>query len=151
MVETQNSTQPAMTAASNPHAQAERVPNPERRSARRGYYELADRMALAENELAIFRNFKKLNILSLLQLQAEIIVLEDDLEYIRDKDDNSEEEVEVPYPRGEGNLDLHSIKYKRKMFSSCMQEMQRVARSDQTKCRQYVKLVELQTKLREYS
>lgn len=154
MAEIQNETQPAMTAAGSPPVQGEQAQasNAKRLpSVRRGYYELADRMALAENELAIFRNFKKLNILSLLQLQAEILVLESDLEYIRDKDDNSHEEITIPFPSGEGDLAVGSKTYQRRMFSSCMLEMQRVARNDPKQCTQYMKMVELRNKLQEYS
>ncbi|KAK4443523.1 hypothetical protein QBC34DRAFT_416909 [Podospora aff. communis PSN243] len=154
MAETQSETQLAATVSTNLPVQAEGVPNQQaRRSSRRGYYELADRMALAENELAIFRNFKQLNILSLLQLQAEILVLQDDLEYIRNTDDNSSEEITIPYARPDRDSDLgvDSITYHRKMFSSCMVEMQRVAKNDPNQCTQYMKMMELRSKLQEYN
>lgn len=152
MTETQNETcQPVKEVAGNIPVQAEAAAKPKPMSSRRGYYELADRMALAENELAIFRNFKNLDILSLLHLQAEILILESDLESIRNKDDNQDEAIEIPYASGEGDLAIESATYKRRLFSSCIVMMQRVARNDPNQCKQYMKMVELRTKLREYS
>jgi len=151
MAETQKESQPAIAVASHPPVQAGGTANPQKQSDRRGYYELADRMSVAENELTIFRNFNNLNILSLLQLQAEIILLESDLEFIRNQDDNSNESITIPYPSEEGDLFINSVTYDRKLFSSCILNMQRVARNDPKQCTQYFKMVELRAKLREYS
>jgi hypothetical protein len=110
-------------------------------------------MLFAENELAVFRNFKELNILCLLQLQAEIILLQSDLDSIRINDDRSDETIAIPYLNPDRGFPdaVSAVQYQRKMFSSCFADMQQVYRSDPSQCPQYYKLLQLRAKLQEYS
>ncbi|KAK3682852.1 hypothetical protein B0T22DRAFT_445021 [Podospora appendiculata] len=120
----------------------------------RGYYALADQMTIADNELAIFRNFKNLNVLSLLHLQAEIILLEDDLKKLRNDDDNSDEVIAVPFPGSGEEDDVEMIKaayYQRKQFTGCFKDMQRVANHSPEMCLQLEKLGQIRKKLQEYN
>ncbi|KAK3305242.1 uncharacterized protein B0T15DRAFT_191821 [Chaetomium strumarium] len=119
----------------------------------RGYYELANRMIVADNELAVFRNFKELNILCLLQLQAEISVLKSDLDSIRIKDDNNNEPIDIPYVNQELGFPegVRALQYQPELFSSCFADMQQVYRSNPSHCPQYYKLLQLRAKLKEYN
>ncbi|KAK3332691.1 hypothetical protein B0T19DRAFT_457580 [Cercophora scortea] len=127
----------------------------------RGYYALANQMTIADNDLAIFRNFKSLNVLCLLQLQAEITILEDDLTRLRDKDDKSENHdvVEVPFPESgpgdetsrNGVEKISFVSYQRNQFTGCFKDMQRVAAYDPEMCLQFERLGEIRKKLQEYN
>ncbi|KAK4235216.1 hypothetical protein C8A03DRAFT_36946 [Achaetomium macrosporum] len=116
----QENTSPSVAVPSPSPPQAGANARPQPRAKPRGYYELAERMVFAENELAIFRNFKELNILSLLQLQAEIILLQSDLEWIRNNDDLSDETIAVPFSIEERGFPegVDAVPYQRKLFSS---------------------------------
>jgi hypothetical protein len=115
------------------------------RSPRRGYYALADRMGVANGEVAIFRNFNGLNLLTLLRLQSELTNLEYELERYRNEDETDDSDILIS---DEGDPE---IRVRVREYSESFLKMSLAAEKEPNNAAQYFKLIEVQQKLREYS
>ena len=102
-------------------------------------------MKIADGEVAIFRNFKSLNLLNLLRLQSEILTLEFALDEHRHKDDKSSEKIPL-HREGEEEFEVP-----RGDLSKAFWYMKLASDKDCVNNQQYLYILELGNKLKEYS